>query len=324
MVVVNESVYLDKKFVRGFFENDFLAMLLLDKYGHVLMANQVFCQDLGFDIEEVQYKSITCFMSLTQAQAFNENMQILKDSIVLDDVELLSKNNKPIIYKWSCQVLSPQQIGEDVQLAISLKKESSNEKFIEYSHLSQIEQINQILSNGKGLKSFFDCVTHGISEFLDIPFVVIGEYKEENYSINALSVWANDCFEDNIKYELIDTPCESVIEKKRFQFFNGEVKLDFPNLNVLSRWNAESYLGVPLLDTYQNTIGVLYVIDNKPLENENINLLISALQIFANGISTEIENNRNNQSQQSVYSNALHKVNIELENYLDSIWEYKV
>jgi len=91
---------------------------------------------------------------------------------------------------------------------------------------------------------------------------------------------------DNISYDLKGAPCQDV--------FNGEVCLinerlqqRFPLDKGLIGMQAESYVGVPILDSQQKHIGIVAAIHTKSFKNPN--LVAKILQIAAKSIANELD-----------------------------------
>jgi PAS domain S-box-containing protein len=68
------------------------------------------------------------------------------------------------------------------------------------------------------------------------------------------------------------------------------VRRQFPRDELLAEFGAESYVGTPLLDSSRRVIGLLAVIDTKPLAEEQ--LVRSTLEIFAPRAAAELERSR--------------------------------
>ncbi len=100
---------------------------------------------------------------------------------------------------------------------------------------------------------------------------------------------------DNLEYPLQDTPCWEAIlhgrgsanEQHRICCYPRNVQAKFPNAPLLKALDVESYVATPFYNDRGEVLGVLGVMDGKPLEN--VHLAESLLTIFADRIATEID-----------------------------------
>jgi len=113
--------------------------------------------------------------------------------------------------------------------------------------------------------------------------------SEDRTRFRTLAVWGRGSLLPNFEIPLRGTPCEAVL--------NGQVshhprhlRLLFPNDAGLIDWGAESYCGVPLLDSSGDVVGHLAIMDDKPMPDGTRNLAI--LRIFAARTWAEIERSR--------------------------------
>ncbi len=90
----------------------------------------------------------------------------------------------------------------------------------------------------------------------------------------------------NVEYELTGTPCEQIFKKGQ-SFFYEHVLREFPDDSFLSAEGIESYFGVPLINTNNEIIGILAVLDTKRHEKEEWH--IDTLNVFAARIAIEME-----------------------------------
>jgi PAS domain S-box-containing protein len=90
-------------------------------------------------------------------------------------------------------------------------------------------------------------------------------------------------------YDLTHTACAEVLAKG-FRVHPGGVRKSFPEDSVLQELMAEGFVATPLIDHKGRAVGVIGVIDRKPLGETRI--IESTLQIFAARAAAEIERKR--------------------------------
>jgi PAS domain S-box-containing protein len=107
--------------------------------------------------------------------------------------------------------------------------------------------------------------------------------------IKTIAVWANGNFADNFEYALAGTPYENVINQN-FCIYSENVQRQFPKDHMLVEMRAESYMGIPLIDSSNNATGVLAVLHDEPMEE--LMFIEQIFKIFAERIVAEIERKR--------------------------------
>ncbi len=121
-------------------------------------------------------------------------------------------------------------------------------------------------SSGKEGSSFFNSLAQYLAESLEMDFICIDRLEGDNLSARTVAVWCDGKFEDNVTYELKDTPCGEVVGKT-VCCYPASVCQFFPRDQVLQDLRAESYIGVTLWSHTGQPIGLIAVISRKPLSN---------------------------------------------------------
>lgn len=159
----------------------------------------------------------------------------------------------------------------------------------------KLSEIARGVSTTTGLDFFHSLVQH-LAHALEMDYVLIGEIGEigeigadklGKVRTIAMSVFGK--ITENMEYDLVGTPCENVHKGKLCTYEEG-IKFLFPKDEMLGDLGLESYIGTPLFDSNKNVIGLLIVMDRKPLKNKA--LAESMLQIFAIRASAEMERMR--------------------------------
>ena len=140
-----------------------------------------------------------------------------------------------------------------------------------------------------GEEFFAALVTH-LTTRLKVQYAVIGEVQGDRIKkIQTVAVSAAGTLVDNFEYELAHTPCATALTQP-FAFFDRDVQATFPQFQRLVDLGAESYCAVPLRAKSGAVMGLLVVMDTKPLENSDY--LQSLLGVFAPRIAAEFERRR--------------------------------
>ena len=101
-----------------------------------------------------------------------------------------------------------------------------------------------------------------------------------------MAFWCKQDFGQNFEYNLANTPCQQVIGGSSCHYPKNLQKI-FPQDLELIKLNAESYIGVPLVNSSGKILGHLVVIDERPIEDGSTELAI--LKIFAARAAAELE-----------------------------------
>ncbi len=137
--------------------------------------------------------------------------------------------------------------------------------------------------------AFFQALVQHFAKVLDVDYTYIGlvAHRDNAEMIATIATCAHGQVVENFAYLLKDTPCRMVIQKGTICCYPRRVQAQFPNAPLLAPLNIESYIAVPFFDSTGAAIGLLGVMDRKPLEN--VQLAESLLTVFALRIATELE-----------------------------------
>ena len=95
-----------------------------------------------------------------------------------------------------------------------------------------------------------------------------------------------DRFGDLFEFDIADTPCMKVLNGEVCHYKEGLQAL-FPLDTGLVDWGAQSYLGVPMLDSESRVIGHIAILDDKPMERDPH--AIDLVKIFASRAAAELK-----------------------------------
>ncbi len=133
---------------------------------------------------------------------------------------------------------------------------------------------------------FFSALVKNLCLVLKTSGAWVTEYSEESRFLKANAFWYKDRWIKDFGYKIDGTPCEQVIEKSKFLYIKENVQEYFPNGPSFGL-NVVSYMGAPLLNVDGKTLGLLGVVDDKPLPEKQSNPVI--FQIFASRASAEMQ-----------------------------------
>ncbi|UBF25065.1 GAF domain-containing protein [Kovacikia minuta CCNUW1] len=149
-------------------------------------------------------------------------------------------------------------------------------------------------------KDFFPALVQHLAIALNVPYILVSEVVADRPDhLRTLAMWCHDALAENIEYPLAGTPCETVIQTAELHLYPDTLQQRFPNADLLQAMNAESYLGLPLINASGKVIGNLCLIDSQPFAtDENKNAIVS---VFAARAAAELERQWAEQERNRMY-----------------------
>jgi len=138
---------------------------------------------------------------------------------------------------------------------------------------------------------FFQTLVKDIAKALDVYYVIAGRTSKDvdgQELCNTIAVWGGDILLPNITYRLQGTPCANVAHQQMC-FHPSEVQSEYPADNLLVEMKAESYIGMPMVDTEGKTLGILVALDTRAMSVGKRYLALSLLSIFATRAAAELQ-----------------------------------
>jgi len=141
-------------------------------------------------------------------------------------------------------------------------------------------------------EAFFSSLVEHVTKALGVEYGFIGELvgKDEEEKVKTLCIYAQSQILENIEYSLVNAPCQHAIGQGKPCCYPRNIQAQFPENYWLAQMEVDSYVATPLLDSTGCVLGLLGVMDRKPLEN--IQLAESLLTIFATRVVAELERKR--------------------------------
>jgi len=128
-----------------------------------------------------------------------------------------------------------------------------------------IKNIAAGVSAESGDTFYQQMVTH-LAKLFDADYAFIGLLDDNNPgTINTLSVFAHGSIAANMSYSLSGTPCAKVIGKG-ICCHPSNVQQLYPDDQLLIDMGIDSFIGIPLFGNDNQAIGLIEVLDSKPME----------------------------------------------------------
>ena len=133
-------------------------------------------------------------------------------------------------------------------------------------------------------EAFFPVLVEQIAIALDVAHVFVS--RQVGTQLKTLAVYSDHELQANGSYDLVHSPCEMTLRNGQYYCQSG-VQQQFPLDLDLLPLQAESYLGRALYSSSNQVIGVLCVLDRKPIAHSK--RAETLLQIFASRAAAELE-----------------------------------
>jgi len=125
------------------------------------------------------------------------------------------------------------------------------------------------ISNPGSDENFFESLAKYLAQCLDMQYVCIDLLEGDRLTAKTLAIYNEGNFDPNVSYALKDTPCGEVVGN-HICCYPQKVRSLFPNDPALEDIKAESYIGTTLWSFDGRPIGLIAVIGQHPLQNEEL------------------------------------------------------
>ncbi|MGH7902342.1 MAG: GAF domain-containing protein, partial [Thermodesulfobacteriota bacterium] len=156
-------------------------------------------------------------------------------------------------------------------------------------HSELLQDLAEGTASATGVEFFRSLVRH-LASALQVRYAFVTQCTDETLTrVRTLAFWAGNDFGENFEYALAGTPCENVIGGD-VCYYPKDLQALFPKDVGLVEWEADSFLGIPIHDSWKNVLGHLAALDDKPMADRPRGMTI--LQIFAARAAAELERKR--------------------------------
>jgi len=115
--------------------------------------------------------------------------------------------------------------------------------------------------------SIFNEITRQLALTYDMKYAFIACINQENKDkVETIATWGEGDFIEHISYSLQDTPCQNVTEQREICIYPDHVQELFPKDELLRSMGVKSYLGVPLISSQHELLGLIAVLNDKPMD----------------------------------------------------------
>jgi len=151
--------------------------------------------------------------------------------------------------------------------------------------LDKINEIIEAVSNSYG-DGYFNKITLSLHKIIAADYTFIAKYNQREHSNKSLVLVAKGELAENFEYPLEGTPCADVFDGS-VCFYPKDVRNVYPQDLSLARMNIQAYVGVPLLNSKKEIIGLIAALYEQPLTDEKD--IVTLFELFSSRIAAELE-----------------------------------
>ena len=140
-------------------------------------------------------------------------------------------------------------------------------------------------------EDFFHTMVEKLAAALGCKSAMVAQLTPGGNRFRTLSRWVDGAVVSGAEYDTADMPCAEAVDKQTCVYTSG-VQRELPHIDWLKEMDAESFLGAPLFDSDGRLLGILAVVDDKPMSEAVADTGRSLAGILATRASAEIERSR--------------------------------
>lgn len=154
---------------------------------------------------------------------------------------------------------------------------------------------------GKSREEFFQGLAQGIAAAFNVKYVLVGEtVRPSDTEVVSLAFFGDGKMLPGIRYPLEGTPCADLANKGP-GFYPRNAARTFPQDNLLAEMGIESYFGLPLFSKERRPVGILAILDTKPMHRSHPHHA-QVLELLAERAAAELERARAEEALQALVS----------------------
>ena len=234
-------------------------VMILDKSGTVLWANKAVRERF----EEAHGNLLGLDYRLLYYGTLHPDVRPPWDSVLQGALSAAVEISLPKLNGWFSVACYPLYDIEGKQWgAISIIKDITDRRRVE-------EALRDIAQGAPaaGGAAFFRALAKDLSKALDVQYAFLAEFSDINRSTaHTVAVWAQGQFTDNFSWDMVNSPGPNILHQNT-PSWGQDAQRHYPLDLLLSKWNINSFIGIPLLNSLGQTIGLIVAMDPGPLRN---------------------------------------------------------
>lgn len=178
--------------------------------------------------------------------------------------------------------------GEVNDLVAELEQLRSESENVQQHRRRMERLLHAVLRGSSGApgRAFFDSITRHLAMALDVRYAVVAEINSSQKRwADTLSCWSTNGFSEPFTFGLEGTAAGEVFDNRLCYYTRG-IARQFPDDPLIAELGVEGYLGLPIVDTLGEPVGLIAVMDDKPIDDQHA---VSIVSIFAARVGAELE-----------------------------------
>lgn len=279
------------------------ALIVIDATGTIIYFNQSATRCFGYSDSEIVGKNLNLLMPEPHKSRHDSYIKNYLETGIHKmlpgrEVVGLKKNGEtfPIVLFLTETVQNGRRLFIGLVRDITQRKQA--EEALQTSETRYHELFDQLRSIMEGTthatgEKFLRSLVYNLASALKSRCAFIGEFKDGNHDTITIRAFWGPSRDDAVlpfEYPMKGSPCEQVVAKKEMICVQKDAQKLFSSCPPLLDMEIESYIGFPLIDSDDNIMGVLAVVNDKPVTDVKQSRII--MPIFVARAEVEMERER--------------------------------
>ena len=274
-------------------------LIVSSKTKKILSANKPALKYLGYNKSEIRDINL-CDIISKEYPAVNLNESNQKSSISIELCRFIAKPGYSFLAEKKSENFNYQ--NGDAQIIFfreiskisntSENKDNTDNKLMPiYDAINQIGQKIGCVTHDMFLKN----MTYHLSGLLKVKWAMVCKIIQPDCNkAEMMMLWDKEKFQKDIVYSIKGTPCELTYKAKEPYVCDKNLLSLFSKDTMAHEMGVDSYVGVPIISSEKKVIGMLAIMDNKPIRGlEKLKAKV-VLQEMGIRCSQEIQRNQYN------------------------------
>ena len=154
---------------------------------------------------------------------------------------------------------------------------------------SYLEQMAIRLAQSSGGKEFFDDCCRYLAEVFGVKYSLLSRVSSDSEELGeVITAWMDGSQIGGLEFRLDESPCGRVLTTGKALSIRSDVQDAFPDCAPLKEMECESYEGIPVNDPEGNLLGVICLVDVKPMCAPSSEALL-AKRLLTGRLAVELE-----------------------------------
>jgi PAS domain S-box-containing protein len=256
------------------------AIVITDPEGTIKWVNPAFSKLTGYTGAEAIGQNPRLLKSGHHPPEFYADMWATITSGTVWHGELINQHKDGRIIIEETTITPVRDAGGEIAHFVAIKQDITNYK--------QTERLLGFVAQegwSGPQEDFLARLVQYVGRTLGVDYVFIGRIKDEQ-TVQTCGLYAKGKIVPDVEYSTRGAPCHKVIGNALCHYGERLQEL-FPEDALLVEMGAQSYLGIPLTDSAGRPLGLIAMLDTKPMPDAQ--LATALLQIAAVRVAGEIE-----------------------------------